>query len=432
MTKRLRSMALGAGSLSAGAWLLVAGPALAQVDLLSPAVVSVQGDVRLSAADGEASWLQDGFGKTRYGGTGPSQGNGWTSRLQLASADIIWRPALAFDLNGYVDAVYQPVKDSPVDLSEAFLQYKPLPRADGWRWQARAGLMYPPASLENDGPGWTPTRTITPSAINSWLGEEVKVIAIEGRVARRWGDQELSAGGAIFTHDDTSGTLLSWRGWMFSDLRSTLSGETLIPQVPAAHKPFFVQDYDSRAIAELDNRPGVYAWGEWRSPFGVTANLFYYDNAGDRTTVNLVTGQWSWDTRFWNLGLRYAPDAKTEFLAQAMTGRTVTGFVIPGKGWRVDADFDAAYLLASRKLGKDMITGRVDWFDVRDATWQALDNNDERGWSLTADWRRPIGDHLTVLMEVVHVEADRPSRAYVGDATRQSQTMVQTALKVAF
>ncbi|MGZ3275092.1 MAG: hypothetical protein ACXU8S_03275 [Phenylobacterium sp.] len=402
------------------------GPALAQIDLVSPAVLSAQADVRLSAADGEPSWLQDSFGKTRYGG----DGKGWTTRLQLASADVIWRPSFAFDLTGYVDAVYQPVEGHQVDLSEAFLQYKPLPRPDGWRWQARAGLLYPPASLENDGPGWTPTRTITPSAINSWLGEEGKTVAAEVKVARRFDDQELSGGAAVFTHGDTSGTLLSWRGWAFSDMRSSLSGEIPIPEVPAAHKPFRTQDYDSRSIDEIDGRPGVYAWGEWRSPLGVTANLFYYDNAGDRTTMK--DGNWTWDTRFWNLGLRWAPDASTEVLAQAMTGRTVTGFVIPGKGWRLDADFDAAYLLASRKLGKDLVTGRVDWFEVRDATFKALDDNDERGWALTADWRHPFGDHLAMLVEVVHVESDRPSRAYIADAPRQAQTMVQTALKVAF
>lgn len=418
--------AIWIGVLSAGALLLGAGPALAQIDLLSPAVVSVQGDLRLSAADGQASWLQGGFGKTRYGGKDP----GWTARLQLASADLIWRPAFAFDLAGYVDAVYQPVDEHPVDLSEAFLQYKPLPGSGSLRWQVRAGLMYPPASMENDGPGWTPTRTITPSAINSWLGEEVKVVALEGKVARRWAGQELSAGGAVFSHDDTSGTLLSWRGWMFSDLRSTLHGETPIPNVPAAHKPFILQDYDSKSVDELDNRPGVYAWAEWRSPYGVTANAFYYDNAGDRTTIR--GGNWSWDTRFWNLGLRWAPDAQTEVLAQAMTGRTVTGFVVPTKGWRVDADFDAAYLLASRKLGQDLITGRVDWFDVRDATFKALDDNGERGWALTANWRHPLSDHFAVQLEVLHVQSDRPSRAYTQGATQQTQTMAQTALKLAF
>lgn len=426
LTAALRSGVLSAIVLLSGTLLLGPSPALAQADLLSPAVISVQGDLRLSAADGEESWLQGGFGKTRYGGNDP----GWTSRLQLASADLVWRPAFDFDLTGYVDAVYQPVDEDPVDLSEAFLQYKPLPSADGLRWQARAGLMYPPVSMENDGPGWTPTRTITPSAINSWIGEEVKTVAVEVKASRRWADQEVSAGAAVFQYDDTAGTMLAWRGWLFSDLRATLQGETPIPQVPAVHKPFYDQDYASQSLDELDGRPGVYAWGEWRSPYGVTANLFYYDNAGDRTTV--YDGDWAWDTRFWNLGLRYAPDAATEFLAQAMTGRTVTGFIVPGRGWRVDANFDAAYLLVSRKVGKELFTGRLDWFDVRDNTFQALDNDDERGWAVTADWRHPIGQHFAVLVEVLHVESDRPSRAYVLDATQQTQTMLQTALKVAF
>ena len=412
-------------ALAAGALFLAAGPALAQVDLLSPSVVSVQADLRLSAADGEPSWFQDGFGKTRYGGTG----DGWTTRAQVASADLIWKPVFAFDLTGYVDAVAQPGQNQPVDLSESFLRYKPLPRPDGLHYQLRAGLMYPPVSLENDGAGWTPTRTITPSAINSWIGEEVKTVAVEASVGRRWADQEISAGGAIFSHDDTSGTMLSWRGWAFSDVRSTAYGETPIPQVPTEHKPFFAQDYDSRSVDELDGRPGVYAWAEWRSPYGVTANLFYYDNAGDRTTI--TDGNWSWDTRFWNLGLRYAPDDRTEVLAQAMTGRTVTGFKTP-VGWRVDANFDSAYVEVSRKLGRDQVTGRIDAFDVRDNTFVALDDNNERGWALTADWRHPLGEHLTVLMEVLHVASDRPARLYVGDPARQAQTMVQTALKIAF
>jgi hypothetical protein len=216
---------------------------------------------------------------------------------------------------------------------------------------------------------------------------------------------------------------------MFSDVRSTAFGETHIPQVPKSHRAFTSQGPDSRAQDELDGRPGVYAWGEWRSPWGVTASVLYYDNAGDRTTVK--DGQWSWDTHFWNAGLRYAPDERTEFLAQVMTGRTVTGF-LTSHGWRVDADFDAAYLLASRRLGKDLVTGRVDWFDVRDATFQTLDNNDERGWALTADYKHVFNKHLALQFEVLHVQSDRPSRAYVYDAARQTQTMVQSALKVAF
>ena len=418
---------IGAAALAGGLTMGLAGQARAQIDLVSPAVISGLIDARLSATDGEKSWLDGGYGKTRYG----SSHSGETPRLQIASADLVWRPQFAWDLSGYVDAVAQPGQIHGVGLSEALLSYKPLPRPDGFRYSARFGLMYPPVSMENDGPAWTPSRTITPSAINSWIGEEVKTVAAEATVARRWDNQEISATGAVFVDDDTSGTLLSWRGWALHDVRSTLFGDLPIPQVPPAHKPFFAtsQGPVSRSVDEIDGRPGVYARAEWRTPWAVTANIFYYDNAGDRTSVGGFN--WTWDTTFWNAGLRFAPDDKTEILAQAMTGRTVTGFVTP-VGWRIDAAFDAAYLLASRKLGSDLITGRVDTFHVHDNTFVALDDNNERGWAMTADYRHPFSDHLSVMVEALHVQSNRPSRAYQGGAASQSQTTLQTSLKYAF
>ena len=259
----------------------------------------------------------------------------------------------------------------------------------------------------------------------------MKTLAAEATIGRRWGDQEVSLTGAIFMGDDTSGTLLSWRGWALHDVRSTAYGQFEIPDVPLAHKPFFAtsQGPYSQSVDEIDGRPGVYARAEWRAPGAVTFNLFYYDNGGDRTSMSHA--QWAWDTAFWNAGLRLKPDDKTEVLAQAMTGRTVTGFITP-IGWRLDASFDAAYLLVSRQLGQGLLTGRVDAFDVRDHTFKQLDDNSERGWALTADYRRPITDHLALLVEALHVDSNRPSRAYVYDAPRQTQTTFQTALKFSF
>ena len=420
---RRRGAAMAALALASG--LAVAQPALAQVDLVSRAVFSGQIDARLSISDGESSWMDGGFGKLRYG----AGAAGDPARLELAAADLIWRPQLAWNLTGYVDAVAQPSARKPIDVSEAFATFKPLPNANGFRYQARLGLMYPPVSMENDGPGWTPTRTITPSAVNSWVGEEVKVLAGEVTLAQRWEDQTVSATGGVFMGDDTSGTLLSWRGWALHDVRSTAYGDLPIPQVPAAHKAFFNQAPNSRSVDELDGRPGVYGQAEWRTPWAVTLNLFYYDNAGNRTSV--VKGQWSWDTTFWNAGARWTPDDKTEVLAQAVTGRTVTGFVTP-VGWRVDAGFDGGYLMVSRKLGADLITARVDSFDVRDHTFVQLDNNNERGWALTADYRHPITDRLSAFVEVLHVQSDRPARAYIGQRPSEAQTSLQTALRLAF
>jgi hypothetical protein len=424
MTPARRLIAAVAAAALAG---VCPSAALAQVDLLSRGVWSGMVDARLSASDGETSWTDGGFGKTRYGGAG----HGEAGRLQIASADLVWRPRLAWDLSAYVDAVAQPGQTHGVDLSEALVLYKPLSRPNGLRYQLRAGLMYPPISMENDGPAWTPTRTITPSAINSWVGEEVKVLGAEATLGRRWEDQEVSATVGLFEGDDTSGTLLSWRGWALHDVRSTAFGDFPIPQVPVAHKPFFASSQGpvTRSVGELDGRVGFYGQAEWRMPGAVTVNLFYYDNAGDRTTF--AHYNWEWDTTFWNVGLRYTPDDKTEVLAQAMTGHTVTGFLTP-VGWRVDDSFDAAYLLLSRQWGRGLAAARIDVFQVRDHSFQDLDNNDEHGWALTVDYRRPITEHLSWQVEALHVDSDRPARAYIAQDPRQAQTTVQTALKLSF
>ena len=100
---------------------------------------------------------------------------------QAVEGDLIWTPRFSWSLGGTVVATAQQGQDQAVDLSEAFLTYKPL-LGGGTRIVARAGLFWPPVSLEHTGPEWRVRDTITPSAINSWIGEEVKVGGLEAQV----------------------------------------------------------------------------------------------------------------------------------------------------------------------------------------------------------------------------------------------------------
>ena len=47
--------------------------------------------------------------------------------------------------------------------------------------------MWPPVSLEHEGADWHVQDSITPSAINSWIGEEVRPVALEGTLAANLG-----------------------------------------------------------------------------------------------------------------------------------------------------------------------------------------------------------------------------------------------------
>src|SRR6185503_8621149 len=154
----------------------------------------------------ETSWLDGGFGKLRYGGdSGETKARG-----QIASADLAWKPQFSFNLSGLVSVTHQAGQSSDVDLNEAFLSYRSGPAPT--RFSARAGAFWPPISEEHGGSTWQVTDSITPSAVNSWVSEEVKVLAFEGKLEHRFADQQLALTAAVFKHDDMAGTLLSYRG----------------------------------------------------------------------------------------------------------------------------------------------------------------------------------------------------------------------------
>lgn len=411
------------------AWLLAlaisaagARAAHAEMDLFSRETFSGLLDLRLSAAEGEKSFLDGGFGKLRYGG---DASGAYKARAEVADAALIWKPRFSWALSGLVDIEAQPEQRPSPDLVQAYLQYRPTPKSD-LRWSLRAGLYWLEISLEHSGPAWTVTETITPSAINAWVGEELKVVGGEAHLQKTWGDHQFALTGGLFTGDDTSGTLLSFRGWGLHDVKATASDHFPLPTLSPYMRT--KQAGDTRSRREIDDRWGWYARLDWRPPAPFSVNAFYYDNRGDGVAV--VNKQWSWDTRFWNLGATARPTDKFRLSSQLMFGRTIMGFPTPAGRW-ADLNFASAYLLATRSIGKNAISGRMEWFETTDRSTPQDDNNEE-GWAATVAYRHKLNDHASVFIEALHVESDRPGRFYGGVLRDQRQNQVQAALRLSF
>ena len=310
------------------------------------------------------------------------------------------------------------------DLSEAFVKFRSSPAPT--RFSARAGVFWPPVSQEHGGGNWLVTDTITPSAANSWIGEEVKVLGLEGAVETAFGEHELALTAAAFLHNDMSGTLLTYRGWALHDLRITMNGDLPLAPLSPSKAPY--QDTITSPFWEVDDKVGFYGRLDWTPPLPVTLNLFYYDNRGDRVSSRAM--QTSWRTRFWNVGAMASLGASTEAKGQVMWGNTLVGpdtpFGIPG-----DVDFTTAYVLVSRAIGAGKITARADWFETSDNSFVATDDNNEEGWAATLAYRRPLVEFADIVVEVLHVSSDRPARvSNAGIAAEQDQTMVQTSLRL--
>ena len=409
--------------------LAVCAPAAAQDDagaaidaLFGPEAFTLYGDVRAVAADGEPSWTEGGFGKLRFdGGEDPA--------LRIGEAGIVWQPRFGWTVSGTVVALAQGDDEDDVGLSEAFVTYKPL-TGGPWHVSARAGLMWPEVSLEHSGPEWAVRETITPSAINSWIGEEVKVVGLDATVSRPLGDHELALTVGGFDFNDTSGTLLSFRGWALHDKKALLDRRHPLPPLNPfieARQPRF-----THPLLDLDegtfDRPGYYAKIAWQPPVPVRVEVFHYDNRADPQMDN-ADNEWGWRTRFENLSLRAQPGGGAwELQAQAMRGRTQMGYPMGGVRW-VDTRFRSAFAMATRQFAEGSATARIEWFGLRNHGSGLLPADDEDGWAATLAGRRELTPWLTAFAEYIHVASDKPARARAGLAARQNQDQVQIALR---
>jgi len=396
-------------------------------DILSANTLSLILDARIVLADGNQSWLDGGFGKTRF--DGKSDGDLQVLAVPVEAA-LIWQPRFTNSFVGNVSAAWQyGSDDEDFDLMEAYVTFIP-PRRGSTNFAFKAGMYWPEISLEHaTGGAWSTVYTITPSAINSWVGEEVKVVGVEATLFQSFGSQDLSLTAGAFGFNDTSGTLLSFRGWALHDVKNSLFNQYPLPPLNAFITG--VQEDVTRSILEIDDRVGFYGRAEWRPVPSLVVNAFYYDNRGDPEafTPNL---QWGWRTRFWNAGLVADLGPDTRLIAQGMTGTTLMGFPGPPNGQRwVDTRYRSAFGLLTHRIGAGALSGRAELFDTNERGRRMNPaEDDETGWAATIAGRWPVWEMLTLFVEALHVESSRGARTTrLGEPRKESQTVLQAALR---
>ena len=98
-------------------------------------------DLRAVHSDGRDSFLDNGQGKLRF----DDDDDG----IQLGRLRAAWSQNLGEVFFAHVEAsIWDGDDKNPVDLTEAYLEYRPYPRA-GFKSRVRLGAFYPPISLEN-------------------------------------------------------------------------------------------------------------------------------------------------------------------------------------------------------------------------------------------------------------------------------------------
>ncbi|MCG8618358.1 MAG: hypothetical protein MI802_19245 [Desulfobacterales bacterium] len=376
-------------------------------------------DARITLSDTTRTWLDGGMGKTRYGSKSASPDN--DTQADLAEISLEANARFGWAWTGNLALKYDPEQEkTPVDVTEAFLAYKSLPNAGGLRIRSRLGFFFPPVSLENHGRAWTSPYAITPSAINAWIGQEVRTIGGEvtlqapgdsvGPDGLDLEDWDFEVLGAVFMANDPAGTYLAWNGWSLHDRKTGLFDRTPLPALNSigpggalSRQAPWVEPFH-----EIDDRAGFYTGLNIHHMAHGSLHLLYYDNNGDGGAFD--GEQYAWDTRFLSVGVRLFLPLDLEFLAQYMTGDTAMG---PAD--QVNVDYWSFYTLLTRPIGDHhRLTLRFDRFTISDRDDLPDDNNDESGWSWLAAWTFDPASGHRIITELLSVTSDRPERAAYG------------------
>ena len=376
-------------------------------------------DCRLVAHADERSYTDGGLGKTRFGGDGTDA----TCVQAAIAASVVLTPALV----ARADLQYQTTGRDEFALLDAWLRYRPVSTTP-LRWSVKLGAFFPPVSLENDAIGWTSPWTLDSSAINAWVGEELRSIGAEGSVEWRGERSTVSGVFALVRSNDPAGELLAARGWSISDLVSGLGSRVREPDayaiagdepVPLRFNPFL----------ENDGRLGWYAGASWEARGVGAISLLRYDNEADPASRSRgASPVLSWHTDFWSLGAR-SRIGDVVLLGQAMSGSTA---IAPSPFFSTTTDFRAAYLLAGWDRGAWRPALRIDAFST-DQLPRSIDGRvREHGTALTLalNWRPR--EWLRVTGEALHVRSWRNQRELEGLPAQRDDTQLQLGLRVVF
>ena len=369
-------------------------------------------DLRWVHATGSPSYLNGGLGTLRF----DAEHEG--IRLGRVFLAPNWRVTDTVSVHAVMDA-YGDHDRNPVDVSEFYLEVRPFPTTSV-RWRARVGAFFMPVSLENRGIGWTDVYSITPSAVNTWLGEEFRTIGAE--VEARWlgassgylGDVALVA--AVYGWNDPAGVLIAQRGFGLTDRPSTLFG--------GLGKP------PTKFYYEIDRKPGYYGGIIWRHHDRLEIRALRYDNRGDPGAATEAGGG-AWRTRFSSLGARLEPSAHWTFIAQYLNGDTAVGADSSGDD-QFYLNFHAAFALASVDWARERLTARYDDFHTHQLSGFYGLPSSEAGHSWTFAWSHEWGEHWQLVAEWIRVISRFPPRLALGEPAEQVASQLQLAARYRF
>jgi hypothetical protein len=371
-------------------------------------------DLRAVSVSGQPSYLRGGGGKLRF--DDDQEG------LQLGYVRVGYRGDFTDTLRLTAEALAYGAGDvHALDLTELFLTWRPVPRSI-WRSELKLGAFYPAISLENRMRGWRSPYSLSPSAINTWVGEELRTIGAEynldwlGQTAG--GPFNLGVTAALYGWNDPAGVIVGLRGWSLHDRQTTLFNR--VGQWQRG-----IIDGRTLFYDDIDGRVGYYAGvtGNYRGALEV--RVLHYDNRGDPAIAAPVIDDYVWETIFNSIGWRWTPNDKWTVIWQRLQGYTYAGPQLPPNSW----SFDAQFLLASLKHGAQRFTARYDQFAMQQSVSYFGSLNADDGDALTLAYDYQLNQRWNLAVEALRLDSKLNARRRVGAPPHAREEQLQLALR---
>ena len=320
------------------------------------------------------SWTQGGFGRFDVGADHP----GDDARRSTASAQIgaEWTPAPWLTAHAQVLARSEPrgTKGKHFGFVEAYAE------AHTEKWRLRAGEFFLPTSRENTDALWTSPYTMTWSALNTWMAQEVRPIGADLQFAPSF---YASFGATAFRGNDTMGTLPANRGWTLGSRLSVYDENVAVPPPEGSTRPIG---------SDLDGKWGFSERVRLTLPERALIQFTHLDNRAELVQRHGLT---PWLTKFNHVGAQLGTTGPATLAAEWMRGDTTVGF--PGGTFTLH--FSTTYLLGSYKVGSNRLSARIERFTGSD---------DDHGNAFTIAYFREPNDHLRAGLEYVRVNSSFP------------------------
>ncbi|WP_262696213.1 porin [Kordiimonas aquimaris] len=363
-----------------------------KVDFQLDAIVDVRGIL----TDDEVGIFDNGFGKVRFGGD--PDGSGSRQRIRFGEVALVGRLGFGDGFTAVAHIQHNPDERAPLDIVEAYLRYKPV-QLRAVQYGVRVGAFFPPVSFENEALAWGNKYTITNSAANTWIAEEVRPIGAEFTADYR--GEVLRAGiqATIFWGNDRVGDALGFRGFTLNDSKIGLFGD-----LPVASVEGLRLNTENQPFVETDGRPGFALGANVRQPGLGELRIYAYDNRADSTQVGSEGRLWR--ARFVNISAKPELENNWTLIGQFQFGTTRVQPTDDDTRF-FGTNFSTGSVLLAKQLGSVQLATRIEYFDQNDPSTIGSFPLGENGWASTNSVRFRAGKNHVITAEYLHVSSDR-------------------------